>query len=185
MRKECQRLLLDVARQSIGDSFGQKDNGAYRKAEQEDELTVKGPGAFVTLHEKGNLRGCIGYLVGDRPLCQLVDILAKEAAFQDYRFPQLEAEELPLCDIEISVLSMPKEIGKKEDIVLGRDGVILTVMGRRAVFLPQVATEQQWDLTTMLENLSMKAGLPPDAYLQSDAKFMVFQAEVFGEKDAL
>ena len=66
-------------------------------------------------------------------------------------------------------------------IRLGTDGVVLKKAGRSAVFLPQVATEQHWDIPTMLTELSLKAGLPADAWKEG-ATFLVFQAEVFGEQ---
>jgi len=183
MHTKEQKLLLEIARDSIARSFDEGNGNPLGEAEKDEGLQEIGPGAFVTLKEKGNLRGCIGYLVGDRPICRLVDMLAKEAAFEDYRFRPLVKEELPLCDIEISILSVPKAIRKKEEFLPGRDGIILTVAGRRAVFLPQVATEQGWGREEMLRNLSLKAGLPPDAYLSPSAEFETFTAEVFGEKD--
>jgi len=67
-------------------------------------------------------------------------------------------------------------------IVLGKHGVLLTKSGRRAVFLPQVATETGWDLDTFLSNLSRKAGLSSDAW-KSGATFEVFTAQVFGEEE--
>ena len=63
----------------------------------------------------------------------------------------------------------------------GRDGVILTVGDRSAVFLPQVATEQGWNRTELLDNLAQKAGLPAGAWRDKRAKLLTFQADVFGE----
>ena len=182
MKREDQELLLQVARDSIAASF-QKGTGApLQAARKREALALVGPGAFVTLHENGQLRGCIGSLVGaGRPLCDLVFLLAKESAFEDWRFPPLQEEELALCDIEISVLSVPRPIADLQDFLPGRDGIILTSLGRRAVFLPQVATEQGWGRKEMMEHLSLKAGLMADGYLDPSARYETFQAEVFGE----
>ena len=71
-------------------------------------------------------------------------------------------------------------VGGPKDIVLGTHGVLLTKSGRRAVFLPQVATEQGWDRETMLGELCRKAGLDAGCWRQG-AAFSTFQADVFGE----
>ena len=139
-------------------------------------------GVFVTLKEHGDLRGCIGSIMPVEPLWKGVIRNAVNAAIHDPRFPAMTAAEEPLVDIEISVLSPPKEVDGPQDIVLGRDGVLLTKGSSRAVFLPQVAPEQEWDLETMLTHLSMKAGLPGGAW-KAGTTFEVFQAHVFGERE--
>ncbi|MHC4734227.1 MAG: AMMECR1 domain-containing protein, partial [Planctomycetota bacterium] len=83
--------------------------------------------------------------------------------------------------IEISALTAPKPIASPDEIRIGIDGVVLNKEGRSAVFLPQVAPEQGWDLNQMLTNLSLKAGLTGDAW-KKGASFLVFQAVVFGEE---
>jgi AmmeMemoRadiSam system protein A len=140
-------------------------------------------GAFVTLKKHGQLRGCIGHMAENMPLCHVVGAMALQAAFNDRRFSPLQHSELDDVEIEISVLTPSKEIKDYNDIVLGRDGVILKKNNRSAVFLPQVATEQGWDRTEMLGHLSRKAGLPEDAW-KNDAVFYTFQAIVFGESEA-
>lgn len=140
-------------------------------------------GAFVTLHRDGELRGCIGHMAEDTPLCEVVVDMALAAAFQDHRFPPLAAAELPRCTVEISALTPLRPVRAPDDIVVGRDGVVLRKAGRSAVFLPQVATEQGWDRDTLLAQLARKAGLPPDAW-RAGAEFLTFQAEVFGEAPA-
>lgn len=140
-------------------------------------------GAFVTLKEDGDLRGCIGHLAEDTPLIEVVGQMALQAAFQDPRFPPLRREELARCSLEISVLTPMQPVPGPSAIVVGRDGVVLRKQGRSAVFLPQVATEQGWDREQLLSQLARKAGLPPDAW-RSGAEFLTFQAEVFGEADA-
>ena len=82
---------------------------------------------------------------------------------------------------EVSVLTEPTPVKGPGDIVIGRDGVILSKRGRRAVFLPQVAPEQGWDVPTMLKYLSLKAGLAADDW-KSGAAFETFRAQVFNGK---
>lgn len=117
-------------------------------------------------------------------LYQEVPKLARESAFSDPRFrPPLRVEELQQVVLEISLLSKMQSIDDWKQIRLGIDGVLLSHGYHRSVFLPpQVATEQGWDLTTMLSQLSRKAGLESDAYTDGGAcRFEVFHAEVFKE----
>lgn len=139
-------------------------------------------GAFVTLHKHGSLRGCIGHMTGDAPLYSLITTMACAAAFEDPRFTPLRRDELPHCDIEISVLS-PMEPAQPESIIPGIHGVYLVYAGRSGVFLPQVAPEQGWDRDTFLEHLCYKAGLPAGSCYKPGAKLFSFTALVFGEKD--
>jgi AmmeMemoRadiSam system protein B/AmmeMemoRadiSam system protein A len=139
-------------------------------------------GVFVTLHKRGNLRGCIGRMSPDRPLAVLVGAMALQSAFDDPRFTPVTLPEVPDLEIEISVLTPMKPVSGPNDIVVGRDGVLLQKGGRSAVFLPQVAPEQGWGRDEMLNHLSQKAGLPADAWKEG-ARFSTFQALVFGESD--
>jgi AmmeMemoRadiSam system protein B/AmmeMemoRadiSam system protein A len=137
-------------------------------------------GVFVTLKKAGELRGCIGHIPGDIELGKAVGAMAYESAFNDPRFPPVQLSELKSLEIEISVLTPMKPIASTDEIVLGRDGVVMSKSGQHAVFLPQVAVEYNWSRTEMLDNLCKKAGLPSGCW-KRDAQFQVFQAEVFGE----
>ncbi len=137
-------------------------------------------GGFVTLHKHGELRGCIGEIEPERELYRVVRDHALNAAFKDPRFPAVTADELSDITIEISVLTPPKRVSSWHDIEVGRHGVVLHKAGRSAVFLPQVAPEQGWDVETMLSHLARKAGLPAEAWREG-AHFDVFEAIVFGE----
>ena len=171
MTDERRKALLDIARKSIaGEDVRTEDRGERS-------------GAFVTLRKNGELRGCIGYMEAISDLESEIKMLAREAAFSDPRFPPLSLSELPLCTIEISLLTKPERIGGPGDFVLHRDGIIISLYGRRAVFLPQVADETGWSKDEMLSALSEKAGLPHDAWKDSNAVFHTFQAEVFSEDD--
>src|SRR5664280_331299 len=135
-------------------------------------------GAFVTLKKKGNLRGCVGRMIGDEPLGKIVGAMAMQAAFNDRRFNPLTADELSDIEIEISVLTPMKQVSGVSDIVVGRDGVLLNKDDHHAVFLPQVATEQKWNREEMLDNLCRKAGLETGCWKRG-AQFSTFQAIVF------
>ena len=139
-------------------------------------------GAFVTLNDKatGALRGCIGEIMPMRPLVEAVAARAVDSALGDPRFSPVSERELGGIRVEVSALTPPKRVASWRDIVLGRDGMTLEKNGCFAVFLPQVAPEQGWDLPTTLSYLSQKAGLSSDAWREG-ATFETFQAEVFHE----
>ncbi len=138
-------------------------------------------GAFVTLRIHGELRGCIGYMHEDLPLCDVVGSMAIQSAFNDTRFYPLTLEELAETEIEISVLTPYKLIRSSDEIILGRDGVVVKKNNRQAVFLPQVAEEMNWNKEQLLENLCRKAGLRSDDWKNS--QLFTFQAEIFEESE--
>jgi AmmeMemoRadiSam system protein A len=139
-------------------------------------------GAFVSLHRDRELRGCIGHIEADRPLAEVVARVAVSAATEDPRFPPVTPAELPLVDIEISVLGPLERIDPTDpkQIEVGRHGLLIDHQGRRGLLLPQVATEWGWDRETFLEHLCAKAGLPRDAWRRGALVYR-FEAEVFSE----
>ncbi len=153
-----------------------------------DGSVLRAPaGAFVTLNHRGKkpadpgrLRACMGVIEARQPLEQAV-VQAAVWAAQDPRFPQLEAEELDDLDVEVSILSPSLPVPGPEAITIGTHGIILSKGGHRALFLPQVATEQGWDLETTLDHLARKAGMPADGWRRG-AGFEVFTAQVFAEE---
>jgi MEMO1 family protein len=138
-------------------------------------------GAFVTLKEHGELRGCIGEIYPVRPLYEAVLAHAIDAGVNDPRFPPVGSGEFNQLSFEISALTPPRPVPSYRDIVLGRDGIVLQKSGRSAVFLPQVAPEQGWGLEETLTHLCRKAGLAGDAWKEG-AGFTVFEAIVFDEE---
>lgn len=136
-------------------------------------------GVFVTLKKNGDLRGCIGTFSETSPLIQNIITMASAAAFKDPRFHPVTSGELPDLEIHLSILSKKKRVDTMADIRLGRHGVYLTESNRTACFLPEVAIEQGWDISTLLTHLSLKAGLPPTAWQEPDAIFEVFETERF------
>jgi len=138
-------------------------------------------GVFTTLYSRGNLRGCIGHVFPVVSLYRAVIETARAAAFDDTRFGPLAPEELAELEVSLSVLSPLRAIAA-EQIELGRHGLLISRDGRRGLLLPQVPIEQGWDRVTFLEQVSLKAGLPRNAW-QSGAAIEAFTAEVFGDRD--
>ncbi len=137
-------------------------------------------GAFVTLRIDGALRGCIGQVAGTLPLYDTVIAAAISAATQDPRFNPVSKDEVEKVSIDISVLSAPCQVDTWRDIKIGVHGILLKRDDRQAVYLPQVAVEQGWDLETTLDNLAAKAGLGAGEW-RDGATFEVFTAEVIEE----
>lgn len=137
-------------------------------------------GAFVTLHIRNMLRGCIGYVESDKPLFETVMDAAISASQSDPRFPPVTLDELESLHIEISVLTPPQIVDDIAEIQVGRDGLIITSGPYRGLLLPQVASEYGWDRETFLDHTCQKAGLPAKSW-QKDATIERFSAQVFGE----
>jgi AmmeMemoRadiSam system protein A len=136
--------------------------------------------AFVTIHNDGELRGCIGHIETNRPLARVVAECAIAACSTDPRFPAVTAGELPHLDLEVSVLGPLEPVNDPEQIIVGRHGLVVEMGWHRGLLLPQVASERNWDRLTFLEQTCHKAGLPRDAW-KHGAKVWRFDAEVFSE----
>jgi AmmeMemoRadiSam system protein A len=178
---EQRATLLKIARTSIEAVFeGRRPE--LNAADYDDDLR-RPAGAFVTLTTKpeDELRGCIGSIQPVAPLYQAVSGSAISAAFRDPRFMPLQKEELPAIHLEISVMGPIEEVTDINDIVVGRDGLIISRGRSAGLLLPQVATEYGWDRDTFLRQTCVKAGLPQDAWRQEGTKIEKFAAEVFGE----
>ena len=139
-------------------------------------------GVFVTLNKRGELRGCIGYVQGYKPLKEAIIDNAINAASKDPRFPQVRKEELDEIDIEISILSPLKEIKDTGEIETGVHGIIISKGFNSGLLLPQVATEYGWSREEFLNYTCLKAGLPKNAWKEG-SKIEIFSAVVFGEKN--
>jgi AmmeMemoRadiSam system protein B/AmmeMemoRadiSam system protein A len=136
-------------------------------------------GAFVTIHKKGQLRGCIGYIEGRGPLHKTIEEMAEAAAFRDPRFSAVKEKELPELDLEISVLTPLKRISDVNEIQVGKHGIYIKKGWYSGLLLPQVATEYRWDRQTFLEHTCQKAGLPSNAWKEKDTEIYIFSADIF------
>ena len=136
-------------------------------------------GSFVTISLGGDLRGCIGTIVGREPLEENVWRMARAAALEDPRFPPLSAREWARAGLDISVLDELTACPDPQRIDVGRHGVALQYGGRSGVFLPQVPVEQGWDRETYLDHLCLKAGVPVGSWRKPGARLYWYEAQVF------
>ncbi|HDJ23277.1 MAG TPA: AmmeMemoRadiSam system protein A [Candidatus Aminicenantes bacterium] len=171
------KFLLDLARQAIEHYL--KEKKTISIVPEDKELNQK-RGAFVTLKNRDQLRGCIGYPLPLKPLYQTIIDAAIAAATQDYRFPPLTLPELQQIKIEISVLTLPRRVKDPQEIEVGRHGLIISKGFHKGLLLPQVPGEWGWDRETFLRHTCLKAGLAEDEW-QKGATIEVFEAEVFAE----
>jgi len=147
-------------------------------------------GAFVTIltYPDRGLRGCIGI---PEPIYDLKTSIIESAksATRDPRFPPLTREELPNIIIEVTILTPPRLIEVRspkeylEKIKIGRDGLIVEKGFYRGLLLPQVPVEWKWDVEEFLSQTCIKAGLPPDAWIDEDTKVYSFQGQIFAERE--
>lgn len=181
LNQEQQQKLLNIAKTAV--EIYVRD-GKEVDFKIEDKRLNWHEGAFVTIHNNGHLRGCIGQIIpSDEPLWQVVRDMAIAAASEDNRFLPVSENELSKLDYEISVLSTPEPIDDWRKIELGKHGVIVKSGWRSGVFLPQVATETGWSKEEFLSQLcAQKAGLPTDCYKDKDIQLLVFTVQVFGGK---
>jgi AmmeMemoRadiSam system protein B/AmmeMemoRadiSam system protein A len=180
LNKEEKQKILEVARLSIIEAVtGERQ---FLPNVTEDRLK-ENCGAFVTIKENGQLRGCIGYIQAVKPLYETVKDVAKSAAVNDYRFNPVTKDELDKLDLEISVLTPLKKIKDISEIEVGKHGLYMKKGFNSGLLLPQVATEYNWDKETFLKETCRKAGLSQDAWKDKSTEIYTFSAEVFGEEN--
>ena len=178
---EDKRQLKAIALQSIKEGLKMKEDISATEQislhHQSSALHQK-CGAFVSLHQHGRLRGCIGHFGEDIPLHEIVAEMAKAAAFEDPRFTPLRREELDSTDIEISVLTPMRRIQSLDEFELHRHGIYIRKGYRSGTFLPQVADEVNWTKEEFVGHCSRdKAGLGWEGW--RDAELYVYEAIVF------
>ena len=172
--------LLKIGRTAIE---GHLKTGRIPDYETDDPALLRRSGAFVTLKENGELRGCIGHMRADTPLYRVVQEMAVAASTSDPRFPPMKVEELSKAHIEISVLSSLRRIADVQQIQIGTHGLMIVKGERQGVFLPQVPVEQGWNRAEYLEGLCQKASLPTGCWRDAEqARLYAFTATVFGER---
>lgn len=174
--------LLTRARNAIAAALG-----ATPHPESGHPALAKPGATFVTLTQRGNLRGCIGSLEAWRPLDEDVRANAQAAAFRDPRFSPLSAAELERTRVEVSLLTpaVPMAFSDEADAIRqvrpGIDGMILECQGRRGTFLPQV-WESLPEPNQFFSHLKQKAGFASD-FWSSDVKLYRYEVQKWKETE--
>ena len=118
----------------------------------------KQAGAFVSLHGRGKLRGCIGtYLPQQKNVASEIVKNAISAATRDPRFLAVRVNELDTLEISVDVLSLPEPVSSKESLDPDKYGVIVGKGWQRGLLLPNLE-----GVNTIEEQLTIakqKAGL--------------------------
>lgn len=179
LHKDEKLALLQIARKAVESALlGRASAEVAAATGSLAELR----GAFVTLHCRGRLRGCIGRVAPIEPLAEVVADCAVAATLDDARFPRMKAADLQDVQIELSVLSRARR-ATPEEVQPGIHGLIISQGEKRGVLLPQVAAERRWPRERFLEETCQKAGLAADAWRSTDTQIEIFTAEVFSDAD--
>jgi AmmeMemoRadiSam system protein A len=172
------RSLLELARRAIAEavSLEKPAEGIPQRG-----VFAEKRGVFVTIHERGRLRGCIGVIEAFEPLGESIARCAASAALHDPRFSQVRPEELRELQIEISLLSALEPI-HPENIEIGKHGLLISQGAKRGLLLPQVAVEHKLGREPFLEETCRKAGLHAKAWQEPETQILGFTCEVFSER---
>jgi len=178
---DSQRRLIRIARETLDDFVrGHCDE----RAESDDPyLEAADYGAFVTLFKEDELRGCIGTCKPTGPLRRTVIEMTQAAASRDRRMSPVSKDELFQLHIDISILSPLIPSADPLSLVVGEHGLHVARKAKRGVLLPQVASEQDWDMKTFLEQTCVKAKLPKDAWRWPDTAISSFTALIIEEEE--
>ncbi|MFB3111349.1 MAG: AmmeMemoRadiSam system protein A [Gemmatimonadales bacterium] len=176
LSRDVRKRLLEYARETLIAVVEGRPPGEPLRGGVLNEPSA----VFVTLRRGTELRGCLGQTRARWPLGVVVGEMTREAATQDPRFPPVTPEEAPQVQIEISRLSPPVE-ATRDEIVIGRHGLVIRSGRNVGLLLPQVAKEFGCDVEEFLGLACRKAELPASAWQDANVTIRVFEAEVFGE----
>jgi AmmeMemoRadiSam system protein B/AmmeMemoRadiSam system protein A len=169
-------MLLESARQTLRTL---QETGQFRPVApiRQPPGLARRAGAFVTIYQAGNLRGCIGRVSSGLPLSELVPELTRAAATEDGRFRSISHGETNI-DIEVSVLSPMKLVAGLERFRIGIDGGYLKADGKAGLLLPQVANGRGWDSADFLAALARKTQVSAGVYEDSETRLYTFRAQL-------
>lgn len=175
-----QQRLIEIARRTLESVV----LGTTRPVNAQDDLYLeqRAHGAFVTLFNRDELRGCIGTCAPSKSLRATVVEMTEAASRRDPRMLPVRADELDRIRIDISVLSPLTATAEPMSLAVGRHGVHIAHGRKRALLLPQVAVEQGWDMQTFLEQTCVKAELPKNAWAWPDTVVSAFTALIIEEE---
>jgi hypothetical protein len=182
-------LLVKAARNAI-EIYLTSSNFRREAAERSLAGFAGRHGVFVTIYHypTRTLRGCIGFTEGVKRIGELIVDAAISAATEDPRFVPLSHLELEHVTIEVSVLSEaaritgnPTEI--RNQVTVGKDGLIVSYGYHRGLLLPVVAVEQGWGAEEFLDNTCIKAGMEKRMWQRPGISIYKFSTQIFAETE--
>ena len=180
LTEEQGRKLLSISRENILHYLTHHEMLSVKEVPPEFK---EKRGVFVTLKKHGNLRGCIGYPEPVYPLLSALLDSSVSAAVRDPRFPPVTLKEMDDITVEVTVLTSPERILPDPDnVTVGEDGLIVEKGVFKGLLLPQVPVEWEWDAEEFLCQTCIKAGLPPDCWLDRETTVYKFQGQIFSEE---
>lgn len=149
-KNELADPYVRLARQSLESYISKGKTIAVPDGLPPEMLTTKA-GAFVSIHEHGKLRGCIGTILPTQKNLALEIIHnAISASTRDPRFDPIRPSELPWLEINVDVLGAPEPISSPDELDVKRYGVIVSYGRRRGLLLPDLdgvdTVDQQIDI---------------------------------------
>jgi AmmeMemoRadiSam system radical SAM enzyme/AmmeMemoRadiSam system protein B/AmmeMemoRadiSam system protein A len=140
-------------------------------------------GTFVTLKRHGRLRSCCGSFGQAMQLNQCLREAANRTATNDPRFPKISVSELPHLHLDVWLLFAPEQVAERgldriKAVTIGKHGLQIIRGQQRGLLLPGVATDNGWDSEEFLNQVCVKAGLPPTAWKSDDTVLFRFEGDV-------
>lgn len=187
--REDEKVLLGIARSALCAYLRSGKRVSVTDLDLGPALTTP-RGAFVTLRNGAELRGCIGSVSHSTALAETVINSVVRSASKDPRFDPVTVDELDDLRIEISILGDGESestpfipVAHIHEIVIGRDGLYIEHPSNASgLLLPQVAVDRDWDTGKFLQGLCQKAGLPEGAWREGESCLYRFTAQVFSEE---
>ena len=142
-------------------------------------------GCFLTIKRSGRLRGCCGFIGRQAALGVALAESAVASATRDARLPSISPTELENLDLKVCLLHTLRPVTARgrdriEAVTVGRHGLQIVRGSFRGLLLPSVATESGLDAERFLQQVCLKAGLPPSAWIEGDSQLVTFESETFG-----
>jgi AmmeMemoRadiSam system radical SAM enzyme/AmmeMemoRadiSam system protein B/AmmeMemoRadiSam system protein A len=146
-------------------------------------------GVFISLKRGRHLRSCCGMLGQPIPLFQALEHAAERVVWDDARFPPISLTELPHLDMEVWLLTnlqpvAARGVERMAAITIGKHGIKIVQGASSALFLPSVAVENQWSVERYLDQVCLKAGLPPTTWRDDTSNLFTFEGEALHGRPA-
>ena len=140
-------------------------------------------GIFVSLKRDRRLRSCCGSFGPTMPLLRTLQEASHRTATNDPRFPPISPSEISHLELEVWVLFAPERVealgeARVAEVEIGKHGLQIVRGNKRGLLLPGVATDNEWDSETFLNQVCIKAGLASNAWLEPDTTLFRFEGNV-------